>query len=139
VAKIDLPSAEVKIQEPPFSPVFGGQSREIERIVYGIDIASYIQIEERHEDLTKRYALMVARANGVEDPRMPTPGKPLRMFGDDFRLPSMAAKWGDFSEQNAIDFYRLCRVLRAYNGRSTALQCSDADCGWCHPCGPSGS
>lgn len=121
VAKIDLRAAEVSMQEPPFSPVFGGQSREIERIVYGIDIDGYIRIEERHEDLMRRYALKVAKANGVEDPKLSDPGKDFRIFGKDFGLPSMAANWGNFSEQNAIDcvayFVRIMRGAQRFSAR----------------------
>ena len=102
VVKIDLKKEEIQPQER-FWPVFGGQSREIERIVYGLDGDSFVRIEERHRELLMRYAAKLAVAIEQDVSTLPKPGKEFRIFTDDMRIPGLAAKWGNFSEQNAID------------------------------------
>lgn len=119
VAKIDVKQAKISLQKPPFWPVFGGQSREIERIVYGLDLETFVRIEERHVNLLERYAIGLAASHDLEAFQPPKPDDTHRIFTDDFRVPGMVANWGDFSEQNAIDcvgyFVRIMRGAQRFS------------------------
>ncbi len=118
VAKLDLKKDQVEIQDQ-FWPVFGGQSRGIERIVYGVDISTFVRIEERHAALMKVHAAEALAAQGITGVDVPDPNKEHRIFTDDFRIPSLSANWGDFSEQNAIDcvgyFIRIMRGAQRFS------------------------
>ncbi len=119
IAKINLKKDKVDIQDPPFWPVFGGQSREIERVVYGIDLESWVRLEERHFDILSRFAQETAKLHGKQG--IPELSKQHRLFTDEFRLPGIAASWGDFSEQNAIDcvgyFVRIMEGAQRFSAR----------------------
>lgn len=118
IAKINLKRNEVEMQDP-FWPVFAGQSREIERIVYGLDFQSFVRIEERHAELMKALAEQTARMNGGT--KVPDLTKQQRVFTQDFRVPGITANWGDFSEQNAIDcvgyFVRIMEGAQRFSAR----------------------
>ncbi len=106
-----------------FRPIFGGQSREIERIVYGADTDAMLRLEGRHKITTSSYLRRVLREKGVEiEGELPELLSSERIFDpNEFLLPSMTPNWGDFSEQNAIDcvtyFVRIMCDVQRFNSR----------------------
>ena len=120
VVKISLGDREVVSQER-LGPMFGGQTREIERIVYGIDFATFSRLEARHHEALQEYALATLKANGVASPNLPKLSQDHRLFDGSFSLAGLGATWDDFSDQNAIDcvsyFIRIMSQAQRFSSR----------------------
>ena len=92
-----------------FGVVFGGEMREIGRIVFGTDSDNKIKLAKRNEELLSRYHSLLAEELGRQSIAftLPTPESytdTLKLFGDEWDLDGFDARVGDFSEQNAIEF-----------------------------------
>jgi len=92
--------------ENTFGISFGGQTEEIQRIVFGTDTHNKINLIRRVEHLFEeylRYLQAFLKEKGINE-RLPT----FRDFDDlnlfkDWGLQEFNSNWGDFSEQNAIE------------------------------------
>lgn len=100
---------ENKIEDPDydFGLYFGGQFKEIERLIRGTDFANGIRLIKRTEELLKRYHTLLTQqleANGTRlDLKTPDEfGDELHLFHD-WDLEGLPARYGAFSEQNAIE------------------------------------
>jgi hypothetical protein len=97
---------------PPDGIVFGGQFKEIARIVFGTDGENKVKINQRHFELLHNYREQIMnqlKLNGVNNIELPAIEKDKllpeeqRMFSNNWDLNHFLANWGDFSEQNAIE------------------------------------
>jgi len=96
---------------PGFGLTFGGQMKEIQRLVFGTDSQNKLNIKNRHEKLLQKYREKVIEALQKQNVSAQIPDltfdddlrKELDFFGDDWRLDKFEADWEDFSEQNAIE------------------------------------
>lgn len=87
--------------------------QEIQRIVFGSDIQNKFKMEDRNYHLLLKYHELLSEhlKNSNIKVELPKPKKysdTLRLFNDDYDLDGFDARWGDFSEQNAIqcvDFF----------------------------------
>lgn len=92
-----------------FGIVFGGQMKEIQRIVFGTDGENKRKIGSRHIDLLNKYRdkmkeLLKQKDISIEIPDLSeNDKKQLEMFSDGWDLDGLNTNWGDFSEQNAIE------------------------------------
>ncbi len=90
-----------------FGIAFGGQTQEIERIVFGTDNANRLNIIKRIVSLFDVYKQILQdflKEKGIDEELPPSSDyidklHPFKEWG----LYSFDANWGDFSEQNAID------------------------------------
>jgi len=92
-----------------FGVVFGGEMREIGRIVFGTDKDNKYKMTERNEELLSRYHSLLSEELGRQSIAftLPTPESykgALYLFGDEWDLDGYEGRMGDFSEQNAIEF-----------------------------------
>lgn len=92
-----------------FGVAFGGEMREIGRIVFGTDSDNKYRMIKRNEELLTRYhTLLSEELKNQNIPfELPKPDKykdELYIFSDDWDLEGFEARMGDFSEQNAIEF-----------------------------------
>ncbi len=90
-----------------FCLFLGGQTKEIQRLIFGTDVYNKTRLMARGEDLLKRYHALLTEqlaAAGV-DFKLKEPEE----FGDELKIfhgwnfEGMAANWSAFSEQNAIE------------------------------------
>lgn len=92
-----------------FGIVFGGQMKEIQRIVFGTDGENKRKIGSRHIDLLNKYRdkmkeLLKQKDISIEIPDLSeNDKKQLEIFSDGWDLDGLNTNWGDFSEQNAIE------------------------------------
>lgn len=92
-----------------FGVVFGGEMREIGRIVFGTDTDNRIKMAKRNEEmLTKYHGLLLdeIHKNNISF-ELPPPEhfkEKLYLFSEGWDLNGFEARVGDFSEQNAIEF-----------------------------------
>jgi hypothetical protein len=91
-----------------FGIVFGGQMQEIQRIVFGSDYANRCKIVDRNVSLLLKYHELLtrecrSRGENIDLPLPNTYGSELYFFNEAFDLDGFDARWGDFSEQNAIE------------------------------------
>ena len=91
-----------------FGVVFGGQMKEIQRIVFGTDFENRLKIRDRARGLMDKYHALLCdelkkqKANVIL--KKPSEfGDELKLFDDKWKLNEFDANWGDFSEQNAIE------------------------------------
>lgn len=96
-----------EIKPGQFSPIFGGQMAEIERIVKGTDFNNKIKIVMRVRELIEKYKGMIGKFLAENNVSIDIPGfdaysEDLFAFSE-WDLDWFKASWGDFSEQNAID------------------------------------
>lgn len=112
INRIKFPKKEMtrKFGDPPFGIVFGGQMKEIQRIVFGTDFGNRLKIIVRHIMLLRRYREKINEslkqrnvAAEVPEPTTEELTADLAFFGDGWDLDGIEARWGDFSEQNAIE------------------------------------
>jgi hypothetical protein len=102
-------SIEPTLGDEPFGVVFGGEMREIGRIVHGTDLANRYKMMARNDELLTRYHVILSDELAKQNISFTLP-KPdaykdkLSLFGDDWNLDGFEARMGDFSEQNAIEF-----------------------------------
>lgn len=114
IYKIELPGKNIKLQlgterESRFGIVFGGQTKEIQRIVFGTDVGNKFRLWNRHFELLEKYRKKVCellKSNNIsfEIPEFTKDElSELSVFAGNWRLEEFEANWGDFSEQNAIE------------------------------------
>lgn len=108
IYRIYIEKNELKESIRDFGIVFGGQMQEIQRIVFGSDIHNKYKIIDRSNYLLNKYHELLSRHlqdRGISEqlPQADTYGDVLRFFSDDYDLDGFDARWGDFSEQNAIE------------------------------------
>ncbi|MBI2853745.1 MAG: hypothetical protein HYX87_02340 [Chloroflexi bacterium] len=85
----------------------GGQTRGIQRLVFGIDVDNRVRLMERVDELLNRYHKLIGEQlekQGIKaELKLPeTFGDELRLFNN-WELIRMQSNWGAFSEQNAIE------------------------------------
>ena len=94
-----------------FGVAYGGQYKEIERIIKGTDSKNYQNMEDRHfvkileykskvENLLQRRNLKVRLPNPLSDANY----QKFRMQEGGWKLDKFESIYGDFSEQNSVDF-----------------------------------
>lgn len=114
IVRIKLPKKEIKETIKNFGIVFGGEMKEIQRVVFGTDWPNELKIRSRHIELLNRYRdkinkFLKEKNVSIEIPKLSeNDRKELGMFSDGWHLDGFNANWGDFSEQNAIkcvDFF----------------------------------
>jgi hypothetical protein len=108
IYRIHIESNELKGAIDDFGIVFGGQMQEIQRIVFGSDIENKFKMMDRSNYLLNKYHELLSshlqdRGISEELPQADTYSDTLRFFNDDYDLDGFDARWGDFSEQNAIE------------------------------------
>lgn len=109
IVRMKLPENEVRDTIKNFGLVFGGQMKEIQRIVHGTDPLNKDKIYYRHFDLLREYrhkinTYLKQQKIEIKIPELSVEEiKELNMFSDDWDLNGFNANWGDFSEQNAIE------------------------------------
>lgn len=109
IYRIKLPECEVEDTiGDNFGIVFGGQMREIQRIVFGCDYDNKNKILFRSVELLHRYRELLStslNSHGITA-ELPPPedfAEQLSIYSDGWDLDGFIAEWGDFSEQNAIE------------------------------------
>ena len=105
VARIDVGADRVMIPFPSgrHGVSFAGQMDWIQRIVFGTDNENKARIQERSQALLMQYReelLAHLKPQGVTS--LPEPSGQLDFFNN-WDLNRLMARWGDFSEQSAID------------------------------------
>lgn len=111
IMRIKLPEENIEdcLEEAKFGIVFGGQMKEIQRIVFGTDYKNLVNISVRHRQLLKKYRDRINRFLKEKKVAMEIPEltgeemKKIDMFSNKWELEGLHATWGDFSEQNAIE------------------------------------
>ena len=92
---------------------FGGQYREIARLMHGTDAENMVKIENRHTMLLARFANDIKKLNPGQEVILPNlSSSRFHMFGPEdpedsdsekWRLSGFEANYADFSDQNAIN------------------------------------
>lgn len=109
IARIKLPENEVRDTIKNFGLVFGGQMKEIQRIVHGTDPLNKDKIYYRHFDLLRKYRDKINTYLKQQKIKIKIQElsveeiKKLNMFSDGWNLDGFNANWDDLSEQNAIE------------------------------------
>lgn len=114
IMRVDFPEYKVTETfkgEDKFGVAFGGQMKEIQRIVHGTDISNKIRIENRHQDLMNIYRDKLQEFLSEHNCDIKLPGKEDTKEQDEWgwnifskwSLEGFDANWGDFSDQNAIE------------------------------------
>ncbi len=111
IVRIKLPEKEIKetLKKGKFGIVFGGQMKEIQRLVFGTDGKNRGKIRDRHRELLKQYRNKITeflkqKNISIEISVLSVEEiDKLEMFSDGWDLDRFQATWGDFSEQNAIE------------------------------------
>jgi hypothetical protein len=102
---------------------FAGVVGEIQRIVFGIDTAGILHLEQRYRSLLEFFS---ARTQAINPQPVVLPDIEAFMHDgfhlfDPFDLPALDANWGDFSDQNAIDcvawFIGIMREAHRFNSK----------------------
>lgn len=100
---------ENRIGEPDydFCLFLGGQTKEIQRLVFGTDVYNKTRLMAQADNLLKKYHSLLSQqlqASGV-DIKLKEPeefGEELKVFHN-WNFEGMSANWSSFSEQNAIE------------------------------------
>lgn len=111
IARIKLPEKRVEetLENGDFGIVFGGEMKEIQRIVFGTDWSNRQRIRSRHIELLKRHrdkmnGYLSRKKIAVQIPQLSEQeAQGLDMFSGGWDIEGFHANWGDFSEQNAIE------------------------------------
>ena len=111
IQRIKFPKKEiiVSMKEGNFGIVFGGQMKEIQRIVFGTDFGNRLKLAERHIESLRKYrekvnAFLKTQNTSCEIPELTKDEMDkLDIFAGEWNLEGFEANWGDFSEQNAIE------------------------------------
>lgn len=94
-------------EKNPFGVAFGGQTQEIQRIVFGTDSDNKISLVMRVDQLFKKYRDLLQEH--LKKKKITETLPDCGAFGDELLLfkewnfNQFVAVWGDFSEQNAIE------------------------------------
>lgn len=107
VARIYVHENKVDDVDYNFGVYFGGQMKEIQRLVFGTDRRNIVNLAKRTADLLKKYHTLLTQqleetGVSVELKKPEEFGEELFLFNN-WNLDSMEASWGAFSEQNAIE------------------------------------
>lgn len=109
IVRIRLPENKAQDTIEDFGMVFGGQMKEIQRIIHGTDWSNKMEINKRHIKLLRKYRdkindFLKQKNISIEIPELSmNEMKELDMFSEKWDLDGFNANWGDFSEQNAIE------------------------------------
>jgi len=109
INRIFVHENSIKSTLKDFGVVFGGEMREIGRIVFGTDTDNRYKMIKRNDELLTRYHSLLSDELAKQDISFALP-KPnnykdkLYLFSDEWDLDGFEARTGDFSEQNAIEF-----------------------------------
>lgn len=111
IVRVRFPGRKIEesLEKSKFGIVFGGQMREIQRIVFGSDVLNKREIFVRHIKLLRKYREKMNEFLKQNNISMEIPElsmeeiDELDMFKDGWDLDGFNANWGDFSEQNAIE------------------------------------
>lgn len=111
IVRIKFPKKEIEdtLKKGGFGIVFGGQMKEIQRIVFGTDWGNKLALKKRHIELLRKYREKMNEYLRKENITIIIPEinieevKELDIFSNDWDLEGFNANWGDFSEQNAIE------------------------------------
>ena len=115
VCRVNFPSGDARLElDGYYGIVFGGQFREIARLIHGTDPFNMRLIEERYRFLLDRFVNELQKANrGIILPDLDSFFEKFHVFGlenpDDpsseqpWQLEGFNADYGDFSTQNAIN------------------------------------
>lgn len=111
IVRIKLPKKEIieTTRKHKFSIVFGGEMKEIQRIVHGTDIWNTLRISARHTELLRKYRVKINKYLRQKKVSIEVPDlsmeeiRELDMFSDGWDIDGFHANWSDFSEQNAIE------------------------------------
>lgn len=111
IYRIRYPEARVIKALVDFGVAFGGQTQEIQRLVFGTDYYNRARLEDRYEQLLKRYVDEASKLNaGATLPGVDSYTKDNHLFGKIdpanqfiWDLDGLDADWPNFSEQVAID------------------------------------
>jgi len=111
IMRIKLPRREIgeTLNRGKFGIVFGGQMKEIQRIVFGTDWSNKLKTKRRHIELLRKYRDKINNFLKQEKVSVQIPEltmeeiQELDMFSDKWDLDGFNANWGDLSEQNAIE------------------------------------
>ncbi len=108
ICKIHIERNEINRSLEDFGIVFGGQMQEIQRIVFGSDIQNKYKIIDRSASILNKYRTLISeylkeQSISIELPKPESYGEALFFFDDNYDLDGFDARWGDFSEQNAIE------------------------------------
>ncbi|MBC8525972.1 MAG: hypothetical protein ISS28_07350 [Candidatus Cloacimonetes bacterium] len=109
IVRIKLPEDEVQDTIKDWGIVFGGQMKEIQRIVFGTDWSNTLKIKRRHIELLRKYRdkinnFLKPKKVSVQIPELTMEEiQELDMFSDKWDLDGFNANWGDLSEQNTIE------------------------------------
>lgn len=107
VTRIHVHENQIEDTDYEFGVFFGGQMKEVQRIVFGTDLENKIALVKRVYELLERYHSLLSQQ--LTDAGIQVQLKPPQEFGDglflfnEWRLNEMDASWGTFSEQNAIE------------------------------------
>lgn len=112
ICRVKFPEKEVKkqLEKGRFGIVFGGQMKEIQRIVFGTDFGNRLRIRRRFINLLRKYRDKVnqelKQQSAAVEVREPTEEEitgDFDFFGGGWDLEGFETDWGNFSEQNAIE------------------------------------
>ena len=93
----------------PFGIAFGGQTQEIQRIVFGTDGDNKIKLLGKIGELLEKYRMLLQEHLKTKGITEELPGIKNKKYRDklnpfkDWEFNRFVANWGDFSEQNAIE------------------------------------
>ena len=125
--RITFPDEKNELFYGEFGIMFGGQTKEIQRIIFGTNSDNKRLIAYRHADKLYKYHELLTdylseRNITIE---LPDPEKyidELHTFSDGWDLDQFDADWGNFSEQNAIEcVYWLVEIMCKSQQFSSAL------------------
>lgn len=106
--RITFPEGEIDPFSGRFGIMFGGQTKEIQRIIFGTDSDNRDLIVYRYAAKMFEYHKLLTehlRKNHIAID-LPTPdkyGNQLHIFSERWGLEGFQVDWGNFSEQNAIE------------------------------------
>ncbi len=108
IYRIQVHENSLKSTIPDFGVVFGGEMREIGRITFGTDFDNKYKMVKRNEELLTRYHSLLLdelkkHSISFELPKPESYKKELYLFSDEWDLDGFESRFGDFSEQNAIE------------------------------------
>ena len=91
-----------------FGVMFGGQMKEIQRIVFGTDTHNKNRLSDRQGEMLFRYRDILQKWLDSKKVKLTLPSplkyvKELHLFSDKWNIEGLNAPWGDFSVQNAIE------------------------------------
>lgn len=105
--RIHVQNRKVYETDYDFCVFFGGQTKEIQRLVFGTDMFNKVKLIDRSKELLNQYHDLLAKdleSRGIQV-QLNKPdeyGQELDLFKG-WRLEGLASNWGAFSEQTAVE------------------------------------